>query len=110
MTAALTNAVERSADDAVQEALRWVSQVNEKVAWCSDVSGNKSSILSKQMAVRELAESASVGSERIQAALRTVELVELAMPEAAEKMKLGEQAQTLQDQWLRFLTSVDDTR
>lgn len=103
--------MERSADDAVQEALRWVNQVNEKVAWCSDVSGNKSSILSKQMTVKELAESASIdGTERIQTALRTVGLVEVALPPVAEKLKLGEQARTLQEQWLRFLTSVDDTR
>lgn len=110
MTAALTNAVERRADEAVQDAIRWVDQANEKVAWCSDVSGDKFNILSKQTTAKELAESASIGTEKIRTALRKVELVEVAMPEAAERMKLGEQAKTLQDQWQRFLTSVDDTR
>lgn len=101
--------LEKHVEEALLEAERWVNQANEKVAWCSDLSGDKYSVLAKQTTAREFAGSISVGDEKIQAALKKVELLDGVASESKKKELEGRQ-QILLRQWKNFNDSVEETR
>ena len=81
--------------------VRWLSTAQEKVAWCSDISGDKYAIEAKLATVTELAAAAPSGEQKVTMATQKWDLLKSAVP--TKKSALEEKkAQTAND-WKMFV-------
>ena len=96
-------------EEASQEQARWLGSAQEKMAWCSDLTGDKYSIEAKLATVQELLGSVEQGKQRTGVMAERISVLQAASPrdrhsQLEQKKRLG------QESWESFVEQLNMTR
>ena len=106
----LQGALEQHVAEAEQDQTRWLSAAMEKVAWCSDTSGDKYSIEAKLATIQELMNSVDQGEEKTGVTATKIELLKAAVHPSQKKSELDELKMKGQNEFSKFVHDLHETK
>ena len=105
----LWRALEQRVHEAQAEHVHWLGSAQDKVAWCSDVSGDKYAIEAKLATVSELMSAAPAGEQKVTCAVQKWDLLKAAVP-SQKKGELEEKKTQTSKDWKFFVDNLIETK
>ena len=109
----LEGSLEQHAEEARQEQQRWLSAAQEKVSWCSEISGDRYSIEAKLATIEELVGNVDDGEQKTKIVAEKAQLVKAAKGPALKQAAATvqqEQELTGQEDWVTFIHSLQTAK
>ena len=106
---ALSCALEQRVNEAQVEHVTWLGSAQDKVGWCSDLSGDRYAIEAKLATVSELLSATPAGEQKVTAVVNKWDLLRVAMP-AERRPELDEKKSKASSDWRDFVDKLMETK